>query len=321
MKKSKILIALLLVLNVLLNVACFRNTDSKGNDEVQGNVDRNGKDLINIYTRDNASGTRAGFEEVVGFKGELSDVANEVSSNGEMANQVGTDPQAIGYVSLTTDFAANNLRPLSYESVVASLETVNQGSYNLSRPFSYCTRAEGDFDSADKEALVKAFIAFITESKEGMEIILAAGGIVDISEGKPWSEIKLNHPIVDNDNSEIEIVTAGSTSVRKSISMALEAFQALAGNVQFRLNQSGSSDGWKRVLGGEKDGPNKADIGFASRDFKPEEDLSSAALKGVYCQDAIVVVVNAERNNLDNLTREDVLKIFTGQITDWSEIK
>ncbi len=42
---------------------------------------------INVYSRDTASGTRDGFESVVGFKDQLTDRANEVASNGEMATQ------------------------------------------------------------------------------------------------------------------------------------------------------------------------------------------------------------------------------------------
>ena len=145
---------------------------------------------INVYTRDAASGTREGFEKVVGFEDQLTDKANEVASNGEMATQVGSDVQGIGYVSLTTDFAANNLHPANYEGVEPSIETVIDGSYLLSRPFCYTTRASGDYESDEKEQLVKAFIAFMTESTEGKEAVLSAGGIVDVDDSTPWEELK-----------------------------------------------------------------------------------------------------------------------------------
>ena len=69
---------------------------------------------INVYSRDATSGTREAFESVIGFKDELLDNVVEVASNGDMATSVGSDEFAIGYVSLTTDFAANNLKPVNY---------------------------------------------------------------------------------------------------------------------------------------------------------------------------------------------------------------
>lgn len=275
---------------------------------------------INVYTRDGASGTREGFEAVIGFKGELTDRANEVTSNGDMANKIGKDALGIGYVSLSTDFEANNIRPINYEGVEPTVKNTHDGNYKLARPFSYTTRAAGDYESDEKEQLVRAYLAFLTESKEGMQAILAAGGIVDPEAGKPWDELKKDHPIVDRDNSDLEIVTVGSTSVEKVVQATLEQFQALAGNFSFRTNQTGSSDGWKRVLGGEKDGPNRGDIGFASRKFKDEEDNSKAMASGVMCQDAIVVVLSKDGPAVDNFTKDQLYGIFTGAIADWSEL-
>lgn len=90
------------------------------------------------------------FERVVGFKDQLTANANEVSSNGDMATKVGEDVQGIGYVSLATDFEANNLHPANYEGVEPSIETVIDGSYLLSCPFCYTTRMAGDYESYEK---------------------------------------------------------------------------------------------------------------------------------------------------------------------------
>lgn len=61
--------------------------------------------------------------------------------------------------------------------------------------------------------------------------------------------------------------------MEEQLKAALEAFQAEAGQFQFTMNQSGSGDGYKRVLDEEKDGANAADIGFASRAFEGDEDV------------------------------------------------
>ena len=103
---------------------------------------------------------------------------------------------------------------------------------------------------------------------------------------------------------------------------ALEAFQPLAGNFQFTMNQTGSGDGYKRVLGSEKDGANRADIGFASRAFKSgEEDTSTAMASGQYCIDAVVTIVNEANTAVANLTQAQVHDIFTGTVTSWDQIQ
>ncbi len=279
-----------------------------------------GDTSIHVYTRDSASGTREGFEAVIGFKDKLTEKANEVASNGAMAQQVGQDINGIGYVSLVTNFAENNLKPLNYEGVEASEANVINGSYTLKRPFCFTTRAADDYKSEDQKAIVAAFLAYMTDSKEGRQVVVAAGGITDVEGGQPWDELKKNHPIVDKDNSGLTIVCGGSTSVEKAVKAALESFQGIAGNVQFKLDQTGSGDGWKRVLGDDKDGPNASDIGFASREFKADKEPVDKALRSeAFCQDAIVAVVHKD-NPVSNVTKDDLFNIFTGAAAKWDEI-
>ena len=277
---------------------------------------------INVYTRDSSSGTREAFEKGVGFEKELLAEVIEVGGNGEMAAQVGADSNGIGYTSLSTDFEANNIVALAYEGINASETSVLDGTYKLQRPFDFVTRASGDFESDEKEQLIMAFIDYLQNSKEGLLVVKKAGGIVDTTKAKAWAELSQNHPITSIDNSALSIVTAGSTSVSKTLQAALESFQPLAGNFKFTMNQTGSGDGWKRVLGGEKDGPNKADIGFASRAFKSDsEDVSTALSSGTYCVDAVVAVVNATNSEKTDYTQAQLLDIFKGTTTKWEDIK
>lgn len=294
------------VLMTFLMVACSSGTTTPS--EVS---DTTGS--IHVYTRDASSGTREAFEKAISLE-ELTQTAIEVTSNGDMATKVGADEMSIGYVSLSTDFVANGIVALSFEGIFPSIETVLNGTYGMQRPFSYVTRTAGDFESTEKEALVAAFLDFLCNSIEGQLVVSAAGGIVDETTGVAWAILAENHPIVNQDNSSITITTAGSTSVSKSVQAALEMFQPMAGNFQFVMNQTGSSDGYKRVLGEEKDGANAADIGFASREFKSEEDVMTALSSGVYCIDAVVAVVN-EKSPVTNLSQDQLMRIFSGEIT------
>ena len=279
---------------------------------------------IKVYTRDSSSGTREAFEKGVDFEGSLTKNAIEVSSNDDMAAKVGADKNGIGYTSLSTDFEKNGVSALQYEGVTASSESVLDGSYKLQRPFMYVTRAAGDYGSDDKEQLVQAFLDFMQNSTEGMAIVKKNGGEVDESKAKPWDELsKKYEAVLGKDNSAITITTCGSTSVEKTVKASLEAFSPMAGNFKFTMNQSGSGDAVPRVLGKEKDGPNKGDIGFASRAFKEDgsEDISKAMESGQYCIDAVVAVVNKEYTDVTSLTQAQLKSIFTGETLKWEDIK
>ena len=153
-------------------------------------------------------------------------------------------------------------------------------------------------------------------STEGMAIVKKNGGEVDESKAKPWDELsKKYEAVLGKDNSAITITTCGSTSVEKTVKASLEAFSPMAGNFKFTMNQSGSGDAVPRVLGKEKDGPNKGDIGFAS------EDISKAMESGQYCIDAVVAVVNKENTDVTSLTQAQLKSIFTGETLKWEDIK
>lgn len=318
-----------LSLSAVLLAACGGNSDSTtagsttagttAPTTTAGGSDNTGK--INVWTRDEASGTRGAFEEIVGFEGELTVDATETSGNGDMAAKVGADAFGIGYVSLTTAFEDNNLKKVNLDGVEPTEANVLSGDYAVARPFNLVTRAEGDFETDEIEQLTAAFVDYLMNSVEGLEAVFSAGGIVDPDSGTPWDELKANHPIVDQDNSGLTLRTAGSTSVEATLKVALETFQPMAGNFKIAMSHSGSGEGFKTTLGSEKDGTAAAEIGFASRGFKDDgsEDVSGAMASGTYAMDAVVVVVSQD-NALTDLTLEQLAAIFKGEISDWSEL-
>ena len=310
----------LLLIALLVLVSC----GSPAEVETPGETTPEPSDVaINVYTRDSSSGTREAFQYGIGLDsdGGLTSAAVETSGNGDMATKVGVDANGIGYVSLTTDFTANNLKTVGFEGVEPTIDNVLDQSYTLSRPFAYTTRAADDFENDTLKNVVTAFLDFIHNSKEGLEAVESKGGIVDLSDAKDWSELKANHPVLAGDLSGVTIRTAGSTSVVNTLTAALEAFEADTG-VKFVMNHTGSGDGYKRVLGEEKDSANGADIGFASRNFKTEEDTSAALATDYYCLDAVVVVVSQDNTaGVTSLTADQLVSIFGGEFKNWGDIK
>ena len=107
------------------------------------------------------------------------------------------------------------------------------------------------------------------------------------------------------------VTTDGSTSMEKVIGALGEAFQADTG-IRFTYNPTGSGSGIKAVQEG------RCDIGLSSRDLKDEE--KTAGLNGtVLAYDGIAVIVNPE-NPVADLSVETIAKIYTGEITNWSEV-
>lgn len=274
------------------------------------------KNDIKVYNRDSASGTREAFEKIVGIE-KISEQSAETTGNGDMAKQVGITENGIGYVSFSTDFEANKLKDIAIDGIYASVESVNNDTYPLARPFSFLTREKGDFDSDRKEQLVLALIDYMTLSIEGKEIILYEGGITDINKAVSWKTLIDKHPIVLEDNRDLILKTGGSTSVEKTLKAVIESFIPLAGNFSFEPNHSGSSDGYKRTLGSEKEGPNKIDIGFASRTFKPDETSKDSMKTGVYSMDAIIVVVNESNESLTSVSLNKLKQFFEGSVQSW----
>ena len=107
------------------------------------------------------------------------------------------------------------------------------------------------------------------------------------------------------------VTTDGSTSMEKVIGALGEAFRNDTG-ISFTYNPTGSGSGIKAVQEG------RCDIGLSSRDLKAEE--KEAGLSGtVLAYDGIAIIVNPE-NPVSDLSLETIAKIYTGEITNWSEV-
>lgn len=277
---------------------------------------------ISVYTRDTSSGTRAGFMGKIGFaEAEADDSVLAdgfiIAGNSEIIAAVQDDQYAIGYVSLST-LDTTLFKGLSFEGVAPTEANVLSEDYLLARRFNYMLRDDYSVYGADAdriEGLAEAFVAYMG-STEGLTTIKAAGGIVDVSTGTPWATVKLDHPVVDQDNSDLTIKFGGSDSVEK-IAKALTAdFAPKAGNFTPEHNHTGSSNAYKG-LNGENSAINDAlsiMVGFASREFK---DTEPANTTGVVAIDAIVAIVNLN-NPVTNMTAEALKNIYSGVVTTWA---
>ncbi len=108
---------------------------------------------INVYARDESSGTRAVYWKKLLNKGPVVTAANIVPSNGAMKLAVSRDPNAIGYVSIGHLDAS--VKAPRLDGVTVSQETAKSGRYPVVRKLYMNTKGE-------PQGLVKTFVDYIT---------------------------------------------------------------------------------------------------------------------------------------------------------------
>ena len=108
------------------------------------------------------------------------------------------------------------------------------------------------------------------------------------------------------------VSTNGSTSMEKVIGILSEQFTADNSGVSVTYDPTGSGAGIEAASNGS------ADIGLSSRALKDEE-IAGGLTGTTVALDGIAVIVNAG-SKVEDLSVEQIAQIFTGEITDWSEV-
>ena len=109
------------------------------------------------------------------------------------------------------------------------------------------------------------------------------------------------------------ITLAGSTSVSPVMEVLADKYKELNSDVTIEIQQTGSGAGIQSTLEGV------CDIGMASRALEDEE-ASEGLTSQEIALDGIAVIVNND-NAVEDLTTEQIMKIFTGEITNWADVK
>lgn len=139
--------------------------------EVKNWSELGGKDeAIVVIGRENGSGTRDAFEELLKLKDACA-YAQELDSTGGVLAKVAATDGAIGYVSL--DVVDSSVTAVKLDGVEASEAQILAGNYLLQRPFVMATKGSIE----EQNELVKDWFAYLA-TEEGKSIIRKAGLIV-----------------------------------------------------------------------------------------------------------------------------------------------
>jgi phosphate transport system substrate-binding protein len=120
---------------------------------------------IDAVSREEGSGTRGAFEDLVMKNKEIDDGTMVQDSNGSVKEVVATDVYAIGYISM--GLVDEKVKPVSINGIHPSIEAIRSGKYKIVRPFLYLTNAE-----PNKRA--GRFIAYVL-SRDGQRILKNEG--------------------------------------------------------------------------------------------------------------------------------------------------
>jgi len=285
---------------------------------------------IVLYTRDTTSGTRDGFMGGIGFSTAakndnlLTDGFLIADNTAILTAMSGSDKYGIGYVSLSS--VNNNIKPLKFNNVVASEESVIDNSYGLKRPFNWMLRAEGDFPTETVEDIANAFVAFMV-TIEGEDTIAGAGAVA-LEATQRWDDIKASYPVCNQDNSAVTVRFGGSDSIEKVAKAVTASFKPRCGNFVAEHEHTGSGDAYKRTNDPAiKDTAVGKDVGFASRNFTDAEkkvgdvDLPTEQY-GQLAWDAIVAIVHKD-NPLLNVNADILKRMYekasASPIRTWAE--
>lgn len=258
---------------------------------------------ITVLSREDGSGTRGAFIELFGIEqkndaGEKEDMTTDdaqiTNSTSVMMTTVQGNPKAIGYISLGS-LDESVVKAVEIDGAAPTVENVKAGTYKVVRPFNIATKGEASEVAQD-------FINFIMNA-DGQKVV-SENGYITVNDAAPAYAAS---------GVSGKVVVGGSSSVTPVMEKLKEAYMALNPDVTVEVQQSDSTTGMTSTIDGAYD------IGMASRELKDSE-LEAGLTPTVIAQDGIAVIVNKE-NALTGLTSEQVLSIYTGETTDWSELQ
>ena len=252
-------------------------------------------DAITVVSREDGSGTRGAFTELMGIEKDGTDrtyAKAEISnSTSVVISTVAGNKNAIGYISLGS--LNDSVKAVKIDGVDATVDNVKNGSYKISRPFIITTK-DGISD------LAADFIKFIL-SDDGQAIV--SEKYITVGGSGAYTASGLSG----------KVTLAGSTSVSPLMDELAAAYKELNPDVVIEIQQSGSGAGIQSVLEGV------CDIGMSSRELKDSEK-EAGLTPTVMALDGIAVIVNKD-NRIGTLSSEQIQSIYIGETTSWADVK
>lgn len=259
-------------------------------------------DTITVVSREDGSGTRGAFIELFGIETKNDDGSktDNTVSTAEISNStsvvlttVAGNPSAIGYVSLGS--LNDTVKALKIDGVEAIVANVENGTYKIpQRPFNIVLPT-----SVNEQA--QNFIDYIM-STQGQKVVRGTRLYPDcLDHGLYKVQVLAGRSLLQD-----LFCNSPDGSTQGSLSEAQSGYGNRNSAVGFNLGRNGRA----RHI---------ADIGMASRELKDSEKGPGVTSMEI-AKDGLAVIVNKD-NSVSDLSTEQVKDIYTGTITDWSQVQ
>lgn len=268
----------------------------EGSDEAASDFDFSS--AINASTREDGSGTRSAFAEIVGLEDEdgndtISQELTIQNGTSSVITSVQEDLYAMGYISVGS--LNDEVKALAVEGVEPTPENIQSGDYEIARNFNIAWGSELSEPAQD-------FVDFIL-SADGQAVIEENGEV----------PIDPEAPEFEGGDVEGQVQINGSTSVTPAMELLTEAYNEINPDVTFDIASTGSGAGVTSAI------DDTADIGMASRELSDEE-LEQVEDAQPIAVDGIAVIVNPD-NPVEDITLDQLEQIYLGETTTWEEFE
>lgn len=256
---------------------------------------------ISVVAREDGSGTKSAFMEIIGLKGK-SDISGIIvaASTAAVLNEVKGNPLAIAYESL--GYVTDDVKMLKVNGVAPTVENIKNGSYKIARPLNIVFK-----EDTVKDGINKAFYEFLQSSDA--QTIISAEGYVSTKEGAV--EYKIQSGLSG------EIGVSGSTSLQPLMLKLAAKFMELQKDVKVSVSGGGSGTGYKNAEGGV------SNFGMISESFNIEKAPGCTYYE--VAKDGIAIIVN-KSNTFDDISTDTLKKIYDVDAGDdavktWNQVK
>ena len=290
MRLRKLLAAAVITAMAAAVTGCGSKAEDTENKNAGASWDM--KSNISVVSREDGSGTRGAFIELLGVE-EMNSITEEAgitNSTSVMISTIAGNEYAIGYISLGS--LDDRVKAVKVDGAEASADNIKSGMYEITRTFNIVTKESVSEDVQD-------FINFIMSS-EGQRIIAENNYI-------PVEDVQRYEP----NRAAGKIIVAGSSSVSSIMEKLKDAYMSVNKRVEIEIQISDSKAGITAALDG------RCDIGMVSReleDMEKEEGLVTTAI----ALDGIAVIVN-NASKIEDMTSDQIRAVFIGDALSWKE--
>lgn len=290
MSLKKLLAAAVITAMAAVVTGCGSKADDAENKNAGASWDM--KSNISVVSREDGSGTRGAFIELLGVE-EMNSITEEAgitNSTSVMISTIAGNEYAIGYISLGS--LDDRVKAVKVDGAEATADNIKSGMYEITRTFNIVTKESVSED-------VRDFINFIMSS-EGQQIIGENNYV-------PVEDVQRYEP----NGAAGKIIVAGSSSVSSIMEKLKDAYMSVNKRVEIEIQISDSKAGITAALDG------RCDIGMVSReleDMEKEEGLVATAI----ALDGIAVIVN-NASTVEDMTSNQIRAVFTGGALSWKE--